>query len=170
MGGEAWGLSTGGRIAMIHQGEDRWVLSLPSLPCSGSKSGIHVSRGFVLGGVMGASLRRRPGQPGCWVPGEEGEPGTHPGPSVLLPTGFVSWAGRPPDLSPFPHSPSFNFYLFYIITTWIFLSLYFLTHPFSLSLKSGLYPVPVSAAWKTQQLLKYPQTRGLTTTAPSIQP
>lgn len=47
---------------MIYQREDRWVLSLPSLPCSGSKSGIHVSRGFVLSGVMGASLGRRPGQ------------------------------------------------------------------------------------------------------------
>lgn len=69
------------------------------------------------------------------------------------------------DLSPFPHSPSFNFYIFYVIVTWIFLSLYFLTHPFPLSLKSGLYLVPVSAAWKTQQLLKCLQTLGLTTTA-----
>lgn len=83
----------GVRISRIHQRENRWAVFLPSLPCSGSESGIHVSRGLVLDGVMGVSVRG-----GGWasVPDarEWGQSGTaqDPGPTAHLLRLWGCWA------------------------------------------------------------------------------
>lgn len=93
-------MSTGGRVTIIHRRENRWVLFLPAPPCSGSESGIHVSRGLVLDGVMGVSLGEG-GRAKSLGPRGGGAVWGHLGQPIPLPTGSVSWAGGLPDLSPF---------------------------------------------------------------------
>lgn len=112
-------------------------------PCLGSKSGIHVSPGFVLRCDGGNSGRRRPG---CWAPGDP--PRTPCLPARCLPCHLGWWAAFPDHL--------LLFYLF-LSPPEIFLSLYFLPHPLPLSLKAVPHPVPSSPVRNTQ-LIKYPQT------------
>lgn len=74
--------------------EQMGVFSPLSPPFLGSVLGIHVSCGFVPGGVMGVTGGREAG-PGCWAPGEEGPPCPPvPGPLCLL-----GW--QAPGMSPF---------------------------------------------------------------------
>lgn len=86
--------------------ENRWVFFLPSLPLlPGSKSGIHVSPGFVL--------RCDRGQ--LW---EVGPRGPHPGCPVSCPACPATWAGGLPSLITFCcftfsyHHLKFSFPLF----------------------------------------------------------
>ena len=105
------------------------------------------------GGDSGSRRARLPGPRG-----QGGGLGTRPGRPVPLPTSCAAtWVGGSLDLSPFPQSPSFNFYIF-LSPPGIFLSFYFLPHPLPLSSKAVPCPVPSPPGRNTQHLVKSTQT------------